>query len=429
MWAPDRNMSVIAALRTVGIIHAMSQSGAPPRILYCSDTYPPQVNGVSVVTAVSVAGMQARGWECAVVTPRYPKPYGKAFASDAPDLAAVWRHVRLPSVVFPPYPDIRLVAPFYGRVRAAIRDFRPDLVHCQTEFLVGRLGQMAARRYGIPLVSSYHTDFSRYTEAYGMPSLRSLVSNYIGRFHRRSRRVYTPSHPARDDLTRMGVPDAEVWGRGVDTRQFNPSMWSGALREQLGVDDEFLFLHVGRLAKEKNVGLVVDAYRLFRAAHSALRTRLVIAGDGPAADGLRERAGPGVEFLGNLERRLVLPLLYASADAFVYASETETLGLVVLEAMSSGVPVIATPAGGVADHLRHDVNGIAFPAGDARAMSDAMALLARDELLCARLARGARAWAEAHSWRAELDRLDVSYREVIATRITASEPMAMVSSR
>src|SRR5688572_15090585 len=117
----------------------MSQSDEPRRILYCTDTYPPQVNGVSVVTAVSVAGMLERGWECGVVSPRYPKPYGEAFATDARELKAVELHVKMPSLRFPPYPDIRLVAPLYGYVRDAMRWFRPHLVHCQTEFVVGRL--------------------------------------------------------------------------------------------------------------------------------------------------------------------------------------------------------------------------------------------------------------------------------------------------
>jgi glycosyltransferase involved in cell wall biosynthesis len=298
-------------------------------------------------------------------------------------------------------------------VADAVREFRPDLVHCQTEFVVGRLGQIAAARFGIPLVSSYHTDFSRYTESYGVPWLRSAVTKYIARFHRRSRRVYTPSDSAKNDLARIGVDTVEVWGRGVDVKQFNPGMWSGALREQLGVDDEIMFLHVGRLAPEKNVELVLDAYRTFRDQNRDIRSLLVIAGDGPSADTLRERAGPGVEFLGNLERRLVLPLLYASADAFVYASETETLGLVILEAMASGLPVIATPVGGVAVNLRDGENGLAFEPGNRTAMVAAMERMARQDGLRRKLGRAARAWAESRSWRAELDRLEESYREVI----------------
>lgn len=392
----------------------MSRSGEGLRVLFCTDTYPPQVNGVSVVTAVSVAGMQERGWECGVVSPRYPKPYGEAFATDARGLKTVEPHIKMPSAPFPPYPDIRLVAPLYSRVSDAMRSFKPHLVHCQTEFVVGRLGQIAAARMKVPTVSSYHTDFSRYTEAYGVGALRGIVSRYIARFHKRSQRVYTPSVPAQGDLNAMGVESVEVWGRGVDTAQFSPTKWDGALREQLGADDKFVFLYVGRLAAEKNVELVLESYRLFRAAHPEKQTILVVAGDGPSAPSLRERAPGGVLFLGNLERHLLLPLLYASADAFVYASETETLGLVVLEAMAAGVPVVATPAGGVADNLRDMVNGLAFPAGDAQAMSQAMARIASDRELRARLASGARAWAESHSWAAELDRLDVSYREVLS---------------
>src|SRR5579862_9514642 len=106
-------------------------NAGPPRVLYCTDTYPPQVNGVSVVTALSVAGLRARGWECAVVAPRYPAvlPQGPAARDVDPHL------VEIPSVGFPPYPDIRLAAPAYRRVANAVRQFKPDLVHCATEFM------------------------------------------------------------------------------------------------------------------------------------------------------------------------------------------------------------------------------------------------------------------------------------------------------
>jgi glycosyltransferase involved in cell wall biosynthesis len=304
--------------------------------------------------------MQKRGWICGVVSPRYPKPYGAAFAGNAPDLAAMPVHVKLPSVAFPPYPDIRVAAPLYASVRNAMRELRPDLVHCQTEFVAGRLGQRAASELGVPLVSSYHTDFSRYTESYNVPWLRDRVTRYIATFHARSRRVYTPSEHAKGDLARMGVHDVEVWGRGVDTDQFHPGKALAGRRLRPGGEDACVFLHVGRLAPEKGVHVVMAAFRQLCATHPELRASLVIAGDGPAAPALKRGAPEGVHFLGNLDRHTVLPVLYASADAFVYSSETETLGLVVLEAMASGLPVIATPAGGVADNLRHERNGLAF---------------------------------------------------------------------
>jgi glycosyltransferase involved in cell wall biosynthesis len=381
------------------------------RILYCTDTYPPQVNGVSVVTALSVAGLRERGWECAVVAPRYPEITDSVFTEygNGHDDAVT----AIASVPFPYYPDIRLTAPPFAAVYRVARQFKPDLIHSETEFVIGRVGQLVGRRLGIPLVSSYHTDFARYTDSYGIPWLRGTIESYITRFHRRSRRTYTPSAPSREDLLRCGIRDVEVWGRGVDVAAYNPRLRSEALRERLGLGRRFTFLYVGRLAHEKNVEQIVEAYRLALPSLPADSTRLVIAGAGPREPVLRAAAPPGVTFLGYLDRRAELPALYASTEAFVFASLTETLGLVVLEAMASGLPVIATPAGGVADHLRNGENGIAYAAADARAMADAMVSLATDPTRQRALSLGARATAEALGWDLELDRLDASYRDVV----------------
>lgn len=382
-----------------------------PRILFCTDTYPPQVNGVSVVAALSVSGLEERGWECAVIAPRYP---------DEPE--STFSHVRLggavndltavASVPLPGYADIRLSAPRYGVVARVIDRFRPDLVHCETEFVLGRLGQIAAQRAGIPTISSYHTDYSRYAASYGVPWLRGAVSSYLRRFHRRSVRVYTPSVPARDDLHALGVRDVEVWGRGVDTEAYHPRRRSAAMRSGLNLGDRFTFVHVGRLAPEKGVDRILGAYARARALLPAGTIHLVIAGSGPSEAALRASAPPDVTFLGFLDRAKTLPILYASCEAFLFSSLTETLGLVVLEAMASGLPVIATPAGGVADHLRHLENGVSYPANDVDAMAHAMVDLVMRPELRARLAEGARRTAEALSWERELDRLDASYREV-----------------
>jgi glycosyltransferase involved in cell wall biosynthesis len=387
----------------------------PPRVLYCTDTYAPQVNGVSVVTALSVAGLRERGWQVGVVAPRYPSqppPGVRLFLDDfgASDFA-----VEIPSVPFPPYPDIRLAAPLYARIANAVREFQPDVVHCATEFIIGRLGQVAAERAGLPVVTSYHTDFSRYTEAYGAPWLRPTVSRYLARFHGRALRTFTPSDAARNDLLALGVRDVEVWGRTVDTTNFSPSRRDAKVGRILGTERAVLFLHVGRLAAEKGVQHIIEAFRHARASLPAGAIHLIIAGGGPEERALRASAPEGVTFLGVLDRAKHLPRLYASADAFVFASTTETLGLVVLEAMASGLPVIAPAAGGVADHLRHEQNGLEVPAGDPSNMARAMVRLAMNPVLRASLSHGARRTAEALSWEGELDRLCVSYQEVCAT--------------
>jgi glycosyltransferase involved in cell wall biosynthesis len=376
--------------------------------LYCTDTYPPQVNGVSVVTALSVEGLRARGWECAIAAPRYP------IAAQSGDADSVERNVvGIPSLSFPPYPDIRLAAPAYGRLLDVVRRFKPDIIHSATEFMIGRLGQMAASRGGIVRLSSYHTDFSRYTEAYGVPWLRGTVSRYIGRFHGRSTRVFTPSASARNDLHALGVADVQVWGRGVDVTAFSPDRRSEFVRSVYGLDGAVVFLHVGRLAAEKGVDVILQAFKRARELLPAGAVKLVIAGSGPEKDALRAAAGADVVFLGVLDRAKDLPRLYASADAFLFSSLTETLGLVVLEAMASGLPVIATPAGGVADHLRHEVNGIAVAPRDPDAMAHAMVALALSVDHRKRLGLGARGTALKLDWEQELDRLDASYRSIL----------------
>ena len=396
----------------------------PPRILFCTDTYPPQVNGVSVVTALSVEGLRARGWAVGVVGPRYPGDASNPFSGPQPGDGLEDELTVIGNVGFPPYPDIRIAAPNYRAVSRAITRFQPDIVHCATEFVIGRMGQIAAARAGRILTTSYHTDFSRYTESYGVPWLRSTVSGYIGRFHARARRTYTPSAPARADVMRMGARDVEVWGRGVDADVFSPRWRSHALRDVYDCNNAFTFVHVGRLAAEKGVDVILDAFAIARQSLPEGAVHLVIAGIGPCEAELRARAPRGVTFLGHLERRTLLPRLYASADAFVFSSLTETLGLVVLEAMASGLPVIATPAGGVADHLRDFENGLAFPPNDADAMARAMVRLVRDRALATRLGINARGTAKAMSWEAELDRLDASYRGLLAEHASAARPVA-----
>ena len=387
------------------------------RVLFCTDTYPPQVNGVSIVTALMVGGLSRLGWQCAVVAPRYPAATHAQWSGQAGPDEGPAELVTIPSVPMPRYPEVRLGLPWIGPVRQLVERFRPDLVHCATEFSIGRMGQSAAARSGVPMVSSYHTDFAQYADAYGAPWLRRAVSAYLGRFHRR-RRVYTPSSISRADVTALGANDVEVWGRGVDAELFHPRRRSAALRAELGAGNAFVFLYVGRLAPEKRAEHVLQAFRLAADALPAGRVRLVMAGAGPREAELRAAAPHGVTFLGFLDRQTRLPDLYASCDAFVFASVTETLGLVVLEAMASGIPVIAAPAGGVRDHLRNEENGLTFPEGDVGGMARAMVALVTEPELTRRLAKGARLTAEAMTWEREMDRLDRSYRELCERPVT-----------
>ena len=388
------------------------------RVLYCTDTYAPQVNGISVVTALSVSGLSRLGWECAVIAPRSPRAAYDSAKKTAGEGDGAELMLSLPSMPLPGYSELRLALPSPGPVHDLVQRFQPDLIHCATELTVGRMGQLAAAQGGIPLVSSYHTNFAGCLEACGKSWLSGTVSSYLARFHQRSRRSYTPSSAARNDLLGLGVSDVEVWGRGVDTGQFHPRRRSAELRASFGLNDRFTFLYVGRLSADKRVCQVIQAFGLAQQMLPRDVIHLVVAGTGPQESALRARAPDGVSFLGFVDHERRLPDLYANCDAFVFASTTDTLGLVTLEAMASGLPVVATPAGGIGDHLRHDHNGFACAPGDVGTMAQWMVRLAWEGGLARRLGRGARATAESLSWEREFERLDASYRNVCDLPVT-----------
>lgn len=332
------------------------------RIALVSDTYAPQVNGVTTVLQRMVAALGHAHHSAAMVAPEYP---GQQPGPRVDEL-------RVPSVAFPPYPAIRLSLPAHRRVARFLDAFRPELVHVATEGPLGLLGRRYALRRNLPLVTSYHTHFPRYCREYGFPALEPAVWRWVTWFHRPAVMTHTPGEEAQSALTSHGVRSV-IWGRGVDTTHFHHRRRDSALRRRLGItDDEVLVLHVGRLAPEKNLDVLVRAFAI---AHDALgsRARFVIAGEGPGGRALSQRL-PWVQRLGFLDRER-LSALYASADLCVLPSHTETCGLVALEAMASGLPVVTADAGGFRDTVTHDVNGMRVPPHDAIGFAAAISAL------------------------------------------------------
>jgi glycosyltransferase involved in cell wall biosynthesis len=371
------------------------------RIALVSDTYTPQVNGVTTVLVRIVRALADRGHAAAVVAPRYPEGAGLA---RTPEL-------RIGSIAFPPYPAIRLSAPRFGRVATFLGDFGPDLIHVATEGPLGLAGRRYAVRNGTPLVTSFHTHFPRYSRDYGLGFLEPIVWRWLLWFHGPARLTQTPGEAVVDELRRRGLARAVLWGRGIDTSFFHPRRRDGAGRARFGLPPECVaVLHVGRLAREKNIRVLIDAWKAARErlAHGVV---FVVAGDGPMAPAV-ERAMPWARRLGFLDRE-TLATLYANADLCVLPSETETYGLTALEAMASGVPVIAADAGGLRESVRHEGNGLLASPGDARAFADAIARLAHDAGLRERLGAAARRTAEERDLEVENDLLLEQYRQAI----------------
>jgi glycosyltransferase involved in cell wall biosynthesis len=299
--------------------------------------------------------------------------------------------MRVPSLPFPPYPAIRLSLPSFSAAARFLDAFRPELLHVHTEGPLGLVGRRYAVRRGLPLVTSFHTDFPRYARHYGAAALAPLVWRWLAWFHSPARLTHTPGDAMRDELERHGFRSTRVWGRGVDSRQFHPARRDAAWRRWLaGADDSVIVLHVGRLAPEKNLEVLITAWRLAR-QRLGQRATFVVAGEGPLAARLVAEL-PFVRQLGFLPRAS-LANLYASCDLCVLPSHTETCGLVALEAMASGLPVIAAAAGGLRESVRHDETGLLLAPHDPNAFAAAIEALVLDPARRFALAAAAREWA------------------------------------
>jgi glycosyltransferase involved in cell wall biosynthesis len=338
----------------------------------------PQVNGVTTVVARIRQVLREFGHDVVVVAPRYPR------TPASPDM----RELRIASLPFPPYPAIRLSLPQYGAVATFLDAFDPDVVHVATEGPLGLMGRRYAVRRRVPLITSYHTNFPQYARHYRAGSLEPLVWRWLRWFHRPAVLTQTPGEAVRDELERRGIFNPIVWGRGVDTTHFHPARRSVGWRRWLaGGDDTAIVLHVGRLAPEKNIAVLAEAWTLAR-ERVGQRATFVLAGEGPETRRLVTRL-PWVRQLGFLDRGKLADV-YASADICVLPSKTETCGLVALEAMASGLAVVAADAGGFRESITHGHSGLLVAPEDATGFAAEILSLVMAPQRRAEIARAAR---------------------------------------
>ena len=382
------------------------------RIALVSDTYTPQVNGVTTVVARIARVLRDFGHAVVVVAPRYP---GDGVMPAADEL-------RIPSAAFPPYPAIRLSVPQFGPVARYLDAFEPQVVHVATEGPLGLTGRRYATQRRIPLVTSYHTNFPQYARHYGAGIAEPLVWKWLRWFHRPAVLTQTPGEAVRDELVQRGIGNPVVWGRGVDTKHFHPVRRSAGWRRWLaGGDDSAVVLHVGRLAAEKNIDVLAEAWSLAR-ERVGQRATFVLAGEGPEARRLLGRL-PWVRQLGFLERDR-LAEVYASSDICVLPSKTETCGLVALEAMASGVAVIAADAGGFRENIAHGLNGMLVAPDDATGFASGILSLVINPYRRREIAAGARTAALARDVAPENVILLQQYAEAAGLTSAGTTPCA-----
>jgi 1,2-diacylglycerol 3-alpha-glucosyltransferase len=399
--------------------------GVNVRVLMVSDVYFPRVNGVSTSIATFRDSLAALGHRCLLVAPSYGAD------GEEPDLA------RVAARRIPFDPEDRLMR--RGALRAALERIDPrgiDLVHLQTPFMAHAAGLAWARRHGLPVVETYHTHFEEYFHHYLAFLPRAWLKAAARALSRRQCNaldaVIVPSRAMADVLRGYGVEaPLHVLPTGIDLPKFATGDGAG-FRRLHGLDaDQPVLVHVGRLAHEKNIGLLLEMLAILR--RTIPRACLLVAGEGPAAPHLRSRAvALGLEghvrFVGYLDRRGSLQDCYRAGDLFVFSSKTETQGLVLLESLALGVPLVALPALGARDIVEPGRGAAAAP-------EDAAGFAAVVESLLLDPGRRSRMALEAVRFAAEWDttavagRLARLYEEIAAGAPPRREPASVIDPR
>ncbi len=345
-----------------------------------SDSFYPYVSGVTRSLATTRESLKGLGHEVLIFAPNYP---------GAPPEEDVFR---FPSAPAPTNPGFYLALPFTPRLGQFLNRRRPDIVHIHSPFTTGKLGIRVARKLDLPVVFTYHTMYALYTHYSPVAGnlLKNAVASYTTAVANQADLVIAPSTAVRKYLLDWGVrKPIEVLPSGIRLQDFTVGD-SGYLRRNGFVPPGHpVVLTAGRLAKEKNLGVLLQAF----AAMKVKDTVLVMAGDGPMRPELEAKAGAlGIQdrvfFLGKVPPS-TMPHVYASGDVFVFTSMTETQGLVVAEAKASGLPVVAVDALGVTDAVKNEDDGFLLP-NDAHAIASALDLLLSDDELRRRMSDRAR---------------------------------------
>ncbi len=356
-----------------------------------------------------VDGLTSRGHQITIIRPRQRAEKG---AADVQRQGAVTQHL-LPGLPIPGYPLLRFGLPAGRRLRRLWAQHRPDLVHIATEGPLGYSALNAAGALGLPVTSSFHTNFHQYTHDYRFSWLFSLTAKWLRYFHNRTRRTFAPTRELCDSLAQDGYQNLRVLSRGVDTRLFSPAARSLTQRASWGAaPNDPVVIHTGRLAREKNYGLIFRAYAAMQAANP--RCRFVVVGDGPLRASLQAEHRH-CRFTGFVDRR-VLASHYASADIYLHASTTETYGNVAAEALASGLAFAGYDYAAAHELVRPEENGLLVPLGHEERFIAAAVRLATDPALVTRLRAQAALAVQARSWSAVVDQFETDLAEALTTR-------------
>jgi glycosyltransferase involved in cell wall biosynthesis/predicted metal-dependent phosphoesterase TrpH len=374
------------------------EEGEPPRIAIVADGIG-STHGVTR-TIEEIRGRGVPGYEIEVV---------------ATDPHVDRRLSAVTEFEVPFYPGLRIGVPSLSAAVQTLTESAFDAIHVCSPGPAGIAGVMLAKALGLPLIGSYHTELTAYAQLRSeRAEVAAAMEMAVGAFYGACDLVLSPSPASDEALTRIGLASEKIvrWDRGVDASRFDPTLRCESVRDSwIGSSCSPLFvLYAGRITKEKGVDLLVDSFSDARRRDP--RLHLVLAGGGPEQERVAERLGEHATFLGWLHGD-ELARAYACADVFLFPSQTDTFGQVILEAQASGVPVLAVDAGGPATLIEHRATGLLCEPTSA-ALADALVELAGSPLLRERLALAAQSAVGERTWERALERLADGYSMVLA---------------
>ncbi|KAA3646490.1 MAG: glycosyltransferase family 1 protein [Chloroflexi bacterium] len=367
------------------------------RIAYFTETFLPKIDGIVITLQHLFEYLEDEGHDSIMFAP--------SGTIDEYAATPIYQHR---SVRPPFYPEIRMGNPA-ARVEKRIKEFQPDLIHLVNPTLLGLAGLRVARKLRIPIVASYHTDMSGFARRWRMGALSETIYRFYRVVHNRADLNLVPSEFTRRQIMAKGFKRVAVWPGGVDLERFTPAKRSETWRERLmdGETDKLLILFVSRLSREKRADMLLPI------AKEIDGIRLAIVGDGPHRQHLESLyAGTSTTFTGYLHGE-DLACAYSAADLFVFTGAEETYGNVVVEAMASGLPVVAPASGGVVNLVEDGVSGLLYPPEDRRTLTEMVRELVNDPQRTQEMGIQGRVRAEGMGWETTFDALMGRYQRLL----------------
>jgi glycosyltransferase involved in cell wall biosynthesis len=366
------------------------------RIAYFSETFLPKIDGVAITLTHLFDYLEEMGHESIMFAP-----------SGTPDFYAATRIYHHRSVKTPFYPELRIATPA-ARVEKKVLAFKPDLIHLVGPTSLGIAGLRVALKHSIPVVASYQTDVSGFARRWKMGVVSEPVYQFYRFIHNRADVNLVPSEFTRRQLVAKGFKRLNVWPGGVDLKRFSPAKRNEKWRKHLseGESDKTLVVFVSRLSREKRVSLLLPIIKEIEGL------RLAIVGDGPDRKRLEKLFAGTPTYFAGYQRGEDLAAAYAAGDIFVFTGAEETFGNVVVEAMASGLPVVAPNSGGVVDLVEHGKTGYLYPSEDPKKLMQAVKKIVADPKLAQQMGLAGRAKAEDYSWENSFNILFENYNRL-----------------